>query len=205
MGENGIEQWAKSNNRWFTEEEIAGLDFIGSGSEARVFEDGDTAGVIKVVNYRIYNHSVQEFLHNRVTVYNWLFPETSYELIGFARCNEAFCVILRQPFVIGRSAEYSEIDEEMERRGFRNTAGFYHNDYVIVEDLHRGNVLKSQQGNLFFIDTIPTPIVEPIQLNDYHRQGSHRAAGELKEMACQPLTLQEKRAQTEIISLNISL
>jgi hypothetical protein len=54
-----------------------------------------------------------------------------------------------------------EIDAEMERIGFQKVVykGFesynYENELIRLSDIHEGNVLKTENGNFRFIDTIP--------------------------------------------------
>jgi hypothetical protein len=70
----------KSEKLWYSEADIEGLKkqaiAQSGGAEADVF----FMPVIKIVEH---NSFPLEFIDDRISLYNYLFPETSYELIGF--------------------------------------------------------------------------------------------------------------------------
>ena len=79
-------------------------------------------------------------------------------LIGFAENRDGkTCAVLRQPFILSqREATQQEINEEMEQLGFRKEQdeGYFTNSNYDIFDAVPNNVLKGEDGHLYFIDTI---------------------------------------------------
>jgi len=204
--EKQLEACARKAGCWFGDEsQIERWNFIGSGCEARVYEDEDPAKIRKVINYSVSCDSPSVFFDERVVLYNLLFPETAYELLGFARWYGDFCFVVKQSFIEGVRLEMEEIQGEMTKRGFMSYGYKYVYDRFVVEDLHQGNVLKDKRGNLFVIDAIPSfvsrdqPNNRQAAFNSYYLQ---RRAEMLLSVACMqthPLSLQKKREQTDLI------
>ena len=137
---------------------------MSSGQEQEVFhKDGDN--FVTKLNDLSLNENVQEFL-DRVALHNAHFPSTSYEVIGFGKNkNGDFVVITKQPFIHGEVPTQKEIVDYMKGRGFKQQEEFepdianteeagknFVNDDVVIEDLHRGNVIKGENGEMFVID-----------------------------------------------------
>lgn len=148
-----LEQYARENGLWV---DFYGQkkywDFAGSGAEARVYHLDDN-NVKKVVDPDVLHETPLEYL-DRISLHNYLFPEAPIDLIGFTRIPEGFAFIVKQPTIKNAdNASKQEIKAEMERMGFEDMGGnmFISKDYI-VEDLHTGNVLKTKEGNLVFID-----------------------------------------------------
>lgn len=148
-----LEQYARENGLWV---DFYGQkkywDFAGSGAEARVYHLDDN-NVKKVVDPDVLHETPLEYL-DRISLHNYLFPEALIDLIGFTRTPEGFAFIVKQPTIKNAdNASKQEIKAEMERMGFEDMGGnmFISKDYI-VEDLHTGNVLKTKEGNLVFID-----------------------------------------------------
>lgn len=148
---------AKSRKVYFPFEEIkSNYDFYGGGEEAKVFRFSDVT-LLKVFDYKLFSISPLEFLDNRISLYNTIFPETAYELLGVTETEKGLSFIVEQPFIEGVNTPVQEITTEMEKRGFKHLGGnLYANDNYLIEDLHHKNVLKDEEGNLFFIDTVPS-------------------------------------------------
>ena len=90
---------------------------------------------------------------DRIIIHNALFPETALTVIGFARDkNNAFVVVVKQPYVSGDSIEPDERMSFMYDMGFKD-AGMdygmhlnYMTDNLYVGDLNEFNVLKGESG-----------------------------------------------------------
>jgi hypothetical protein len=170
-----LERYAREHGCWLNEEDIisSSSQELPSGMESRVFLSADEEYVIKITNQsqRLWPDM---FLDNRITLHNYLFPETHYELLGFLSKEpnkftlRHFHFVLRQPFIHGRalsdrtSAETTvnnewHLREYMAERFLMGTNGenTYFNNNYIVKDLHLHNVLSNQSGECFFIDTVP--------------------------------------------------
>ena len=89
------------------------------------------------------------FLHNLI------FPNTAYDLVGFAKESETLIAILKQPFVISDApADLNDIKALLEFNGFENTR---RHDYehkrlglILEEDMHDENVLVNSETLFFY-------------------------------------------------------
>ncbi|NDV78913.1 hypothetical protein [Dysgonomonas sp. 511] len=199
-----LEKQARKKGFWFGDErKIDKWGFIGSGCEARVYADTDITKILKVVSYNVSCHSPKRFLDERIVLYNLLFPETAYELIGFAKYYDDFCFVVKQSFIEGCRLEMEEIEVEMQKRGFNASGYKFVNQEFAVEDLHQGNVLKDKQGNIFVIDAIPSFVKTnqdaDVVFNDYYQQRREDMQKSVEEMEKHPLSFEKKREQTQFI------
>lgn len=136
--------------------------FIAKGEESRVYEATDPAKVIKLNNQGRYSNT-KEFLES-LLIHNYLFPDSSYKLLGFVYHNNTEYAAVEQVYVDDKElvkVSESEIAQYMKERGFEPSGkraddiySYYNKDLgVHVNDLHKGNVLKS--GNhLYVIDDV---------------------------------------------------
>ncbi len=108
-------------------------------------------------------------MDNRVSLHNYLFPDTAYTLAGFTNTedftgNKQFAFVVEQPFVQGRYINFDKdlegFKSALEKGGFtfevENFKPLLVNKDYIVEDLHQENILVTKQGNFRFIDTVPS-------------------------------------------------
>ncbi|MDR2410173.1 MAG: hypothetical protein LBE13_18975, partial [Bacteroidales bacterium] len=166
-----LKDYAKKEGIWISPEEIEQWEYKDTGMEARVYKAPNSPDhILKVVyNYKNFSETPLEYLDNRISLHNYLFgnSNTDYELIGFTETYGAtketggqyFAPVIRQRYVQGSELKESELqmlDAEMEKRGFEKTNGMYVNKDYIIEDLHADNVIKDEQGNFHFIDTVPS-------------------------------------------------
>jgi hypothetical protein len=124
---------------------------LRSGKESAVYiHPEDNRFVRKIFCYKILSQTPSEALQ-RIRLHNFLFPETAYEVEGYADYFGTFCFVLKQPFIIGVRPTAKEIVEEMRKRGFEDMGGgqLFINDTYIIDDLHEGNVIKGTDG-LFY-------------------------------------------------------
>lgn len=151
-----LKDYAKETGIW-VDRDIIEKDwlFVDKGEEAKVYDDGNY--IKKVFDYQFFSLSPLEFIDNRISLHNFMFEETSYELIGFTETNRGLSFILRQPYIQNYSkTPVSVIREEMVNNGFNvmDEKSYYNNNYI-VEDLHHKNVLTNDTtGKLYFIDTV---------------------------------------------------
>ena len=103
-------------------------------------------------------------------LFNQLFEETSYNIIGFTETDKGFSFVVEQPFIKGRllnelvtSPETDKIQNDrvakfMEERFSMLPAGLYAygNPELKIEDVHLRNVIEGEDGNLYVIDAIPS-------------------------------------------------
>lgn len=90
------------------------------------------------VNDGIYYASWTEYF-NSIVIHNLLFPDTTYELLGFtSNKTEAFCAVLRQPFIEGGQAELEYIKEHLTFNDFQNTRrqDYFNEEFgLLLEDI----------------------------------------------------------------------
>ena len=151
-----LENFAKTNKIWVEDYKKLG-EYIGKGMESEVFLSKDGSKVFKVNDLEFYDTPL-DYL-NTINKQNELFPEASYNLIGFTRRGDTgnFAFIVEQSFIEAeRGATQQEVNTELEKLGFLvvGEAESYKKDNVELLDLHEGNVVVDKKGNLFFIDPV---------------------------------------------------
>jgi hypothetical protein len=161
--ENLLKKYAIDNKLWIAEKDVAyqAIKQLESGFESRVYLGKDIY-VTKFVNYRTLDNTPEDFIDNRISLYNYLFPETAYNLIGFSENNGKVEFVVKQPFVRGRHLDFNNkeniklLDEEMQKRGLDILVPtVYKNENYGIYDLRNGNVIIDKEGNIFFIDVVP--------------------------------------------------
>ncbi|MDL5055903.1 LPD5 domain-containing protein [Geitlerinema calcuttense] len=167
-----LEAYAKREGIWFDEGHFPERLFLGRGGEASVYQKDDKR-VAKTVNYRHIDKSLtpQEFIDNRIALFNTIFPESHYELMGFMRTRDGnFRFIVTQPFIQGNNVRtQADVDAAMNAKGFdRSGRESYTSELYQVHDLHVNNVLKDDAGTVFIIDAVPKPNYEvsPSEIED---------------------------------------
>lgn len=166
--EKRLRDYADYKKIWFHESQFQDTDIIAAGAEAKLYPSSKEGYVRKVINYRRYSNTPLEFLDNRISLHNYLFPDTTYTLAGFTNTedftgNKQFAFVVEQPFVQGRYINFDkdlkDFNSELEKGGFtfevENFRPLLVSKDYIVEDLHRENILVTKQGNFRFIDTVP--------------------------------------------------
>lgn len=137
---------------WITD--IDFTQYVSEGAEQRVFLK-DAAHVIKL-NDAIYYSCWKDYFHN-LLFHNFFFPDTAYQLIGFAKENDVLYAVVQQAYVKATAqTDLKLVKVFLEANGFLNTKNndYHHKEFgIILEDLHDENVLI-QHGVLYFIDTV---------------------------------------------------
>ena len=128
------------------------------GAESRLFvEDGEDF-IIKVTDFTVQSESPFDFLLDRVILHNAIFPETSYQVVGYTFDEDSnFRFILTQPKIKGRAATQEEIQSFAAKLGFGTEplhSDWYENDLLKIQDLHPKNVLIDSRGDLYVIDDV---------------------------------------------------
>lgn len=109
-------------------------------------------------------------------VHNLLFPNTRYKFVGIAEHEGNLRIVLSQPYIssCNKQPDDNEIVEHLASLGLVDDGRYYYgNDYVSVTDIGSAsdNVLKGDNGELYFIDPIiklkrPAPEVIDFLLSD---------------------------------------
>jgi len=163
-----LTDYAQREGIWISPETINEWKLIGDDvtMEARVYDDGKN--VIKVgYNYLNFYDTPLDWLTNKISLNNYLFPDSKLELIGFTETYGAtkevdgkfFAPVYRQEYVKGRVLSDSELpmlEEEMKHLVFTKKGySSYFNENYVIRDLHVDNVMITDNGNYRFVDTVP--------------------------------------------------
>ena len=89
-----LERFATENNLWINDIDFS--QYISEGAEQRVYLK-DANYVLKL-NDAIYYSFWLDYFHN-LLLHNFFFPDTTYELLGFAKENNNLYAVVKQPFV----------------------------------------------------------------------------------------------------------
>lgn len=157
--ETDLEKFAKKENIWFDFTEFEKQhEYLTSGQEARVYYSSEN--VLKVIDYDFgsYGISPLEFL-DRIAIFNYLFPATKYELIGFTRDQAGrFRFIYQQPFIKGDPPTPAARTKYMKRVLGGNFEELTPEQYISPDyhiwDLHLKNLIQDTRGEIFVIDTL---------------------------------------------------
>ncbi|MDR0507893.1 MAG: hypothetical protein LBH32_13905, partial [Dysgonamonadaceae bacterium] len=185
-----LKEYAQKRGIWISPETIADWKQISNDvtMEARVYRDEQSNGenVIKVgYNYLNFYETPLEWLTNKISLNNFLFPDTALELIGFTETygvtkdvpGKLFAPVYRQKYVKARVLQDSELNllkEEMSKNGFKKKGySTYYNDNYVINDLHVDNVMIDEDGNYLFIDTVPRLNTPGQNLNGKREYGDY--------------------------------
>ena len=171
-----LRHYAKEKGLWH-ETPVADMESqygesLGYGHESiGVWDDGN-GYVVKVKDTGQYG-TLEEFLE-AIVLNNWMFPENKQEITGFGYLlgengygedkNGYFSVILKTPlinFSHTHTLSQEEKDNFMSQYGFspvysegREDTKLYSNGDYLVKDLHDGNIVRSNDGEIYVIDAI---------------------------------------------------
>ena len=168
--ESELKQYAQENNIWFDEKNIADNSArkFPSGKEADVYVNVNGKTVTKVVNYSKYSETPLDFLDNRILLFNQLFNDTEYTIVGFTETNKGFSFVIEQPYIKGKelsrlTTSMQSMEEQQQRvkdyiktRFGLDESGLdaFGNNELTIEDLHLRNVIEGDDGNLYVIDAV---------------------------------------------------
>lgn len=153
---NALRKYAVENQCWVADISALG-EFVDRGSENEVYSAYDADIVYKLNDFRYADDNLNSFFE-RIQAHNHYFPESKYDLIGFALNQSGkVCAILVQPFIHAeREATEQEIADALSLSGFRPQLGgeYFTNGGYEIFDALPNNVLYGTDGHLYFIDTI---------------------------------------------------
>lgn len=157
-----LEKYAHDTGCWFDYRiEINTWEFIDCGEEAEVFESDNQRYINKVIRYNVLEDiTPQQFIDNRITLHNYLFPETKYELLGFTRDGRGeFAFVLKQAFIqkwgddLTADEVAAYLKEKMDLDAIDWSKRDYCNSNYLLGDIHLKNVIRGEYGIIYFIDT----------------------------------------------------
>lgn len=103
-----IEDWAKENKCYFTEEDIAKDSLDGdvwkNGAEAYVYRSKDGKSAIKVMAFDSYYKNPIDYYLDRNRYFNEVFPDSAIEVMGYGRDkNGDPTIFYKQPLIEGET------------------------------------------------------------------------------------------------------
>lgn len=111
-------------------------------------------GLMYKVNNLMTSRNVLALL-DRTILHNQVFPQTSYELVGFTGMGRGsiYPVLLQKFIPQATYATHGEILDYMESLGFVQCGeAAFRNGQLVVSDLRPRNVLKSQSNAIYVVD-----------------------------------------------------
>ncbi|UKK52167.1 hypothetical protein L6472_06185 [Prevotella sp. E13-17] len=154
-----LEQWAKATGNWHTDinDFVSDTKPIGSGTDSDVYASKDSNYVIKLSHGKPEGKRFRPDIDN-IPLFNYLFPNSAYDILGYGDFGKGFVRILKQPAVDFANSQPLSVDERVE---FMKNIGFnpindkktaFSNGEIIVADLQKSNVVKDANGNIRVID-----------------------------------------------------
>ncbi len=168
---------------------------IDGGTEQDVYLNKEGDKVIKVNG--LSNHGSWSEFWDRLNLQKTLFPETSYDLIGFTKEGGRLSAVSEQPYIDGNPVPRSELIEDLSKRGFfqihpEGSLGqnqFYNPDLGIrLTDVHGENVIKDTEGNIRYIDPMldrENPFVDEESQKYFNEQKIKYSSEEIKNETLQ--------------------
>lgn len=161
-----LKEYIDTNNLWY-KDKLDKTNKLGSGSEADVYLVPGTDKIHKTNNL-IYYNSWEDYF-NSLLIHNKMFPETAYKLKGFIIHEETGQLqsVVEQNYIKAEKTNQEDVIKFLNANGFEHyeeepkytKKGIYRENYlnkelgILLYDLHDKNVLKANNGALFFIDT----------------------------------------------------
>ena len=154
-----LKKWAIATGSWHTDVSDFGVDEtpIGSGKDSVVYQSGDGKTVVKASKGKFDSRKFPSDI-DHVALFNYIFPESRYEILGYGEVGGKFVKFLRQPFVdfsasVPLTAE--ERTEYMRKLGFEpmnEEKTVFSNGSIVVSDLQKSNIVRDKSGNVRVID-----------------------------------------------------
>ena len=171
-----IREQAMKDGTWMTDDDLKSItaEPLASGKESKVFMSKDGRSVVKVIDYSVYSKTPSDFQRDRIDLFNRLFPDTAYELLGYTENADGnLCFVVKQPYIGGTllghywakskgKVSYSDLEPMLEKWMLDNYGmqkyglDAFENDEIRVQDLHLKNVKIDADGRMYVIDAIPS-------------------------------------------------
>ena len=154
-----LEQWAKATGHWHTDlsEFTDSKETIGGGTDSDVYLSKDGKHVIKLSKGKPQSKRFRPDIDN-IPLFNYLFPNSAYRILGYGDFGNGFVRILEQPFVDFAKSTPLTVEERVE---YMKGLGFhainkdktaFSNGKIIVADLQKSNIVRDAAGNVSVID-----------------------------------------------------
>lgn len=154
-----LKKWAIATGNWHTSvsDFTDAKEPLGSGKDSDVYQSKDGKHVIKVSKGK---DGLKKFRPDidAVTLFNYIFPESRYKILGYGEVDGKFVKFLKQPVVDFTGSKPLSAEERvayMADMGFKpvnkeKTA--FSNGTIVVADLQGNNIVRDKSGNIRVID-----------------------------------------------------
>lgn len=154
-----LKGWAIATGNWYTDlkEFTDDTEPIGEGKDSKVYSSKDGRYVIKASKGKPYGKRFRPDIDN-IALFNDVFRNSRYEILGYGEIDGEFVRILQQPIV--DFAQSTPLTSE-ERREYMQSLGFeplndantaFADGEIVIADLQKGNVVRDAAGNISVID-----------------------------------------------------
>ena len=155
-----VRAYAKAAGCWYEKlEDIPGIgntQIADEGKDAKVYLSSDGESVIKVKRGKPFGKRFRADLDD-ISLFNHVFKNTQYEIIGYGDMSDGVSTIVRQPLVqmSEKPVSIEERVEYMRSLGFEpinkeNTA--FSNGEIIAADIQGKNIIRDIYDNIRVID-----------------------------------------------------
>ena len=154
-----LKEWAIASGNWHTDisDFVADGTLIDQGTDSKVYLSKDGNHVIKLSKGKPYGKRFRPDIDN-IPLFNLIFPNSAYTILGYGEIDGDFVRILKQPVVDFTSTtplSKEERIEYMSSLGFNplnDDATAFSNGDIVVSDLQKSNIVKDASGNISVID-----------------------------------------------------
>ena len=154
-----LKKWAVATGNWHTDVSDfgAGETPIGSGKDSVVYQSKDGKYVVKVSKGKFESRKFPTDV-DQVALFNYVFPNSRYEILGYGEVGGKFVKFLKQPFVDFSTSVPLTTDERteyMRKLGFEplnEERTVFSNGSIVVSDLQKSNIVRDKAGNVRVID-----------------------------------------------------
>lgn len=154
-----LKWWAIATGNWHTDLSAFTnhTEPIGVGTDSKVYISKDGQHVIKASKGKPYGKRFRPDIDN-IPLFNSVFRNSAYEIVGYGEIDGEFVRILKQPIVdFANSTPLTEDErvEYMRSLGFEplnkeNTA--FSNGEIVISDLQKSNIVKDKFGEIRVVD-----------------------------------------------------
>lgn len=156
-----LKNWAITSGMWYDNlsdvAEIADTNPIDEGTESKVYASTSDNTLVKVKRGKPFGKRFRPDIDDLV-LFNHVFPNTAYTIIGYGDFGEGISTIVTQPvvnFAEDANVSVEERVEHMKSLGFKpmnkdNTA--FTNGKIVASDIQGKNIVKTAEGNIRVID-----------------------------------------------------
>ena len=154
-----LKGWAIATGNWHTsvEDFTHNTEPIGSGKDSVVYQSDDGKSVIKVSagkdNLKKFRPDI-----DAITLFNHVFRNSPYKILGYGEVDGKFVKFLKQPIVDFTDSTPLSAEERvryMDNLGFKpmneERTAFTNGTYVVA-DLQGNNIVRDKAGNIRVID-----------------------------------------------------